>query len=105
MENKKILEAARNNKYRGREYENKESVRGNLLGTIVAILTGIVLFGMEYLLENSVNIGLLIVGLTTVCVQALYEGIKNKKVYLIIIGGIETLVDLVLFLIFIVLVV
>jgi hypothetical protein len=92
MENNKILEAARKNKNRGKEYENKESVRSNLLGSMVAILIGITLFLIEYFVQNSINVSLIIVGMTAACIQSLYEGVKNKKVYLIIIGVFETLV-------------
>ena len=92
MENNKILEAARKNKSRGKEYENKESVRSNLLGSMVAILIGITLFLIEYFVQNSINVSLIIVGMTAACIQSLYEGVKNKKVHLIIIGFFETLV-------------
>lgn len=44
MNNEKILEAARKNKNRGKEFEQKESTRSSLLGTLVALLVGIGLF-------------------------------------------------------------
>lgn len=101
MEKKQILEAARKNKNRGCEYENKESVKSSLLGAVIAILVGIALFLVEYFAQGSVNVSLIAVGMTAACVQSLYEGIKNKKTYLIIIGCIETLVVIFAFLVFI----
>ena len=83
MEKNKILEAARNNKSRGCEYESKESMRSSILGSIIAMLVGIVLFMVEYFVKDTVNISLIAVGMTAACVQALYEGIKSKKIYLI----------------------
>jgi hypothetical protein len=90
MEKNKILEAARNNKSRGCEYESKESMRSSILGAVIAMLVGIVLFMVEYLVKDTVNVSLIAVGITAACVQALYEGIKNKKTYLIIIGCVDT---------------
>lgn len=101
MEKKQILEAAQKNKNRGCEYENKESVKSSLLGAVIAILVGIALFLVEYFAQGSVNVSLIAVGMTAACVQSLYEGIKNKKTYLIIIGCIETLVVIFAFLVFI----
>lgn len=92
MDNKTILEAARNNKNRGKEYENKESIKSNLLGSSIAIIIGIILFLIEYFTNNTINISLIAVGMTTTCVQSLYEGIKTRKIYLIIIGCIELLI-------------
>lgn len=101
MEKNKILEAARNNKSRGCEYESKESMRSSILGAIIAILVGIVLFMVEYFVKDTVNISLIAVGMTAACVQALYEGIKNKKMHLIIIGCIDTLIVIFSILVFI----
>ena len=92
MENNKILEAARKNKNRGQEYENKETMRGNLLGSAVAIVVGLILFLIEYFLKDSINVSLIAVGMTAACVQYLYEGIKNKKTHLVIIGCVDALI-------------
>ena len=92
MDNKTILEAARNNKGRGREYENKESARSSLLGSAIAIVIGMILFLVEYFVKDSVNVSLIAVGMTAACVQSLYEGIKTKKTYLIVIGCVESLI-------------
>ncbi len=92
MDSKTILEAARNNKVRGQEYETKASVKSNLLGSAVAIVVGIILFWIEYFIKDSANISLIAVGMTAACVQSLYEGIKLRKAYLMVIGCIELLV-------------
>lgn len=92
MEKNQILEAARKNKNRGQEYENKESVRSNLLSSLIALMIGIALFLIEYFVKHSINVSLIAVGMTAACVQALYEGIKTKKVYLIIIGCVESII-------------
>ena len=100
MENKTILEAARNNKGRGREYENKESVRSSLLGSAIAIVIGMILFLVEYFVKDSVNVSLIAVGMTTACVQSLYEGIKTEKTYLIVIGCVESIIVIFALLVF-----
>ena len=101
MNNEKILEAARKNKNRGKEFEQNESTRSNLLGTFVALLVGVVLFLLEYFVKNSINIGLIAVGITASGVQALCEGLKVKKTYLTVIGAILTLIALIVILKFV----
>ena len=101
MDNKAILEAARNNKGRGQEYENKESVRSSLLGSAIAIFVGVILFLVEYYAKDSVNVSLIAVGMTAACVQSLYEGIKTKKTHLIVIGCVELIIVIFALLIFI----
>ena len=100
MDNKSILEVARNNKTRGQEYENKESVRSSLLGSAISILIGIILFLIEFFVKGSINISLIAVGMTAACVQSLYEGIKNKKSYLIVIGCLESVIVVLALLVF-----
>lgn len=101
MNNEKILEAARKNKNRGKEFEQKESTRSSLLGTLVALLVGIGLFLLEYFINNSVNIGLIAVGMTASGVQSLYEWLKVRKLYLTVIGAIQTLIALIAILAFV----
>ncbi len=93
MDKEKILEAARKNKRKGQEVENKVTVRGSLWGSFAAFVVGICLFLLEYFVRNTVNIGLLIVGMIALGVQSLYEGIKNKKVPLIVIGIVQSIVS------------
>ena len=101
MDREKILAAARNEKYRGKEFENKETTRSGLLGSAIAMLVGLVLFLLEYFLKNSVNIGLIAVGMTATGVDALYEGIKLKRYYMTVIGIIQILIALFAILLFI----
>ena len=88
MEKNKILEAARNNKYGGKEIENQIFEKSNLLSSACALLIGFVLFLVEFFAKNSVNIALLAVGMTAVSVQSLYEGVKTKKRTLIVFGSV-----------------
>ena len=101
MNNEKILEAARKNKSRGREYENKESTRSSLLGVLIALLVGIGLFLLEYLINDTVNVGFIAIGMTASGVQSLYEGIKLKKWYLVICGIVQTLIAVMAILLFV----
>ena len=100
MNNESILNAARKES-RGKEYDNKVLSRSNLLGSLIALLVGVVLFLVEYFVKNSVNIGLIAVGMTAACVQSLYEGIKLKKLYLIVFGIIQVIIAIFAILIFI----
>lgn len=101
MEKNKILEAARNNKKKGNEYESRESVRSSLLGAAIAIIVGVVLFLIEYFVKGSINVSLITVAMTAACVQSLYGGIKNKKTHLIIIGSVEAVIVFCSFVLFI----
>ncbi len=86
MEKERILAVARNEKYRGKEYENKQATRGNLLSSFLALIVGAVLFCLECIIKGSLNFGLVAVGMTAVGVQYLYEGITVKKARMIVIG-------------------
>ena len=54
MDRESVLARARSDKNRGKEYENKQAVRGSLLSAFFAILLGIVLFFIEYFYINDV---------------------------------------------------
>lgn len=101
MDKEKILAAARNEKHRGKEFENKETTRSGLLGSAIAMLVGLVLFLLEYFLKDSVNIGLIAVGMTATGVDALYEGIKLKRHHMTIIGIFQMLIAFFAILLFI----
>ena len=98
MDKNKILQEARNNKRP--EYEDKESVRGDLLSVAIAAIVGIVLFIVEYLAQDRVNVSLIAVGMTAAFIQSFYKGIQNKKTYLIVIGCVEALITLFALIIF-----
>lgn len=101
MDKKSILEAARKNKTRGCEYETKESARGSLLASAVSIFAGVILFLVEYFVKNSINVSMIAVWMIAGCVQNLYDGIKNSKVYMTIIGTIKAIIALLAIIIFI----
>ena len=101
MDKEKILAAARSEKYRGKEFENKETTRSGLLGSAIALLVGVALFMLEYFVKDSVNVGLIAVGMTAAGVDAFYEGIKLKRHYMTIIGIIQLLVAIFAILLFI----
>lgn len=101
MKNEDILLAAQKEKNRGKEFENKASIKSNLFGSFVALLVGILLFMLEYCIKDSVNVGLIAIGMTASGAQSLFEGIKVKKAYWIIIGAVQLLIALFAILVFI----
>lgn len=101
MDKEKILAAARNEKYRSKELENKESIRSSLLGSAVALVVGIALFLLEYFVQDSVNVGLVAVGMSATGVDALYEGFKLKRHYMTVIGVSQMIIAILAILLFI----
>ena len=101
MDRENILAKARSDKNRGKEYENKQSMRGGLLGAYLAVLLGLALSFVEYFAKGTLNFGLIAVGATALGVQYLFEGITIKKVYLIIAGIIYFVLAIFLVLVFI----
>ena len=101
MDKDKILKAAQTNKSNGKEYEHKQSIRGSLLSVVCALLVGIGLFLLEYLVRGTLNFGLIAVGMTASSAQYLYEGITVKKISLIILGAVQSFVALFFILAFI----
>ena len=101
MDKDKILAAARNEKHRGKEFENKETTRSGLLGSAIALLVGIVLFLLEYFVKDSVNVGLIAVGMTAAGVDAFYEGLKLKRHYMTAIGVVQMLTAIFAILLFV----
>ena len=91
VDKEKILAAARSDKYRGKEFENKETTRSGLLGSAIALIVGVALFLLEYFVKDSVNVGLIAVGMTAAGVDSFYEGIKLKRHHMTIIGIIQIL--------------
>lgn len=101
MDKEKILAAARNDKYRGQEYENRESTRGSLLSVFITLIVGTSLFLLEYCVNKSINVGLIALGLTSAGVDSLYEGIKLKRHHMTIVGILMSLGAIVAILIFV----
>lgn len=101
MTREEILSAARDNKERGKEYESKVSISSGLFAALMAFLVCAVLFGLQYWIQGTVNYGLIAVGLTAVAADALYEGIKFRKAWRIVYGGIFALIALLAVIVFI----
>ena len=101
MDKDTILAAARNEKHKGKEFENKESARSGLLSGAIALFVGIGLFLLEYFVRDSVNIGLVAVGMTACGVDYLYTGVKLKQHYKTVIGTIQLLIAILFCLLFI----
>ncbi|MBQ6789342.1 MAG: hypothetical protein IJO52_07250 [Clostridia bacterium] len=102
MNSKEILEAARKNKERGKEFETKEINRSNSLGLIAAMVVGLVLYLLEFFLKGTMNIGIGAFGMTAAGVQSLYEGIRLKRTSIIIAGIIVSLLAVLLIIMFII---
>ena len=79
MDKEQILNAARNEKYRGKEYENKEEIRSSALGSAITLALGFVLTLIEYFAQGHIHFGMLALGAVAVGVDNVYLGIKMKK--------------------------
>lgn len=101
MDKEKILEAARFDKNRGKEYEHKQTTRGSILSIAMAILVGIILFFLEYFAKGTLNFGLIAVAMTAGGAQYIYEGITLKKVRFIVFGILYSVVAIFFILAFI----
>lgn len=102
MDKEQILAAARNNKSRGQEYENREYMRGSLLSVFVTLLVGSCLFLLELIVNKSINVGLIALAMTTAAVDSLYEGIKLKRRHMTVVGILLSLGAILAILLFIV---
>ena len=94
MNKDEILKAARQQKSKGKEYENHTAIKSDQLCGAVAVFLGIALFFFEYFISGIVDFGLIAVGLSAAATQLLYEGIKTKKAWMIICGSAESLIAL-----------
>ena len=102
MNKEQILNAAKKNKLKGNEYETTESVRSSLLGMIVAILVGSALFLIELCVGKRVNVSLISVVSALMGIQWLRDGVKLRRIYMIVAGIVFLVVALVTFLVVIV---
>lgn len=96
MDNKTILEAARNNGDRGNEYELKENIRASMISTVVLLVVGMILFAIEYYVKGVLNVSLIILGVTVIGTDMLYRGIAFKKIWRIILGSVLLLIALIM---------
>ena len=95
MKKEELLAASRKEKDLGREYESRVFIKSQLISSVVALLLGLSMCLIQYLVNGTVNIALLIVGLTASGTQTLFEGIKIKKVWPIVGGSLQLLVSLI----------
>lgn len=101
MDKETILAAARSNKHRGDEFEQKESIRSNLLSSAITLAVAGILLLVEVLAMDYWNVSLIIVILVFTGIDPLYEGLKLKRHLKTISGIIKLLVALVFVFIFI----
>ena len=91
-----ILNAARNDKCAGKEVENHYFDRSLLISALITLIVGFALSIIEYYAKHEVNVGFIAIAFTAVSVQMLYEGIKIKKAWKIILGTIVALFALIM---------
>ncbi len=96
MDNKTILEAARNNGDRGNEYELKENIRASMISTVVLLVVGMMLFAIEYYVKGVLNVSLIILGVTVIGTDMFYRGITFKKLWRMILGSVLLLIALIM---------
>ena len=101
MNNEKILEAARKNKNRGKEFEQNESIRSSLWGLIAASVVGFIITLIDYFINGNLNMEVVAIIMTASGIQSLLEGIKIKKIHQIVYGVIGTLIALIAIIMFI----
>lgn len=100
MDNKTILEIAQSKKIKNSEYEHSVGLRGGAWSTVAALLIMSVLFFVELFVKGTYNVGILAIGSTLTGIDALYEGCKTKKLFLILIGATLLVCDIVCILVF-----
>ena len=89
-----ILKAAQ--KDNQNEYESHVGHASILITSLTACVVGLALFIVEMVFKGTKNFGLIAVALTASSVMFLYEGIKLKTVWKIIIGSVFAVVAIVL---------
>lgn len=89
-----ILKAAQKETFNGKEFENRAGAKGTLLASLVSLIVGAILFLAEYFVKRTWNIGLIAVAMTASSVQLLYEGIRLKTIWKIVVGSVEAIVAL-----------
>ena len=86
MKKDEILKAAQSNKFRGKEFENREETLSTMISYITSIIVGTILCAVDYYSKGYLNISLIIVAITAIGTDALYKGIRLKKTLSTIIG-------------------
>lgn len=86
MDKNEILAKAQANAIRGSEYENHIFKRSGILTLLLTVILGMVLAVVQYVVKHSFNVELYTTITFALGFQALYEGVRTKKVIEIIIG-------------------
>lgn len=86
MNREEILSAAQQEKYKGKELENKEGVKAIAYGAVCAIFLSAVLLVLQFFAQKTINLGFCSISTGVVGAQCLCEGIKTKKYWKVIIG-------------------
>ena len=86
MNKEEILAAARENGFKGEEYEKDTMLKGDNLAFNIGMIAGIILFFTELIVKKQLHFGLTTMLLLMSAVQAIHEGIKLKKKLYIIVG-------------------
>ena len=62
MKNEEILKAAQKEKYKGKEYENREGLRSTAVGAVVSLFLTAVLLFLQFFAKGTINAGFLAIG-------------------------------------------
>ena len=79
MDRESILAKARNEKYRGKEYENKVEIRSSAIGYAIILILGSVLTLIKYFANGIIDFGMVSLGAAAVGIDNIYLGSKIKK--------------------------
>lgn len=91
MERNKILEIAQSDKNKGLEYEQKVTKMGFAWGMLLSFCVALVMVMIEYIVDDTINYGIVTIVMMISGVQSFYEGITLKKKYMTILGTIKTI--------------
>ena len=92
MQKEDLLKAAQNNGDAGKEAENAAFKRSVLLSEAIMMIVCLVMFFIELGVKHTFNIDYFVILTTGVSVQMLFEGIKTRSVWKIIVGAVFALV-------------
>ncbi len=91
-----ILQTAQKDKFTGKEYEHAVNDKSMLFSMGITLTVGLVLFFIEYFKKQTVNYSLLAILTTAMGVQMLYEGIRRRTVWKIVVGAVFSVLALLL---------
>ena len=96
MKKIEILEAARNNGNRENEYEAHENKTASLVSFLATIAVILVLLALELFIKKNINVSLIIVGITAMGTETLYNSKLSKSKWKTALGIICLLLALVM---------